>query len=104
MTPTFSALLLIHIIFGFTSISAAVGAISTKKGGTVHRFCGKVFVCGMTGIFITAIPLSLMKNDLFLFLIALLSYYLALSGWLFAKNRSGVASLFAWSVATIMLA
>jgi uncharacterized membrane protein len=103
MMSIFNSLLFIHIVFGFTALSAAAGAISTKKGETIHRFCGKIFVSAMTGIVITAIPMSLIKHDLFLFLIALFSYYFAISGWLYATTRSGIASTLAWVIAIIML-
>ena len=99
----FNALLVIHILAGFTSLSAAFGAILAKKGMPTHRLCGKVFVGGMTIIFCTAVPMSLINHDLFLFLIAFFSYYFALSGFMFARNRSGTPSVFAWIIAVIML-
>src|SRR5437868_6301786 len=73
------------------------------KGQHRHRLCGRFFFYGMTGIFITAIPLSIIKSNLFLFLIAIFSYYLAFSGWRYAKNRSGLASRLDWSVCIVML-
>lgn len=103
MTFPFNILLFIHIVCGFTSLSAAAGAICTKKGEFTHRTCGKIFVLGMTGIFLTAIPMSLITHDIFLFLIAIFSYYFALSGFLFAKTRSDMASIYAWALAIIML-
>lgn len=103
MPSIFNLLLFIHIICGFTALTAAIGAISTKKGGRIHRLCGRIFVTGLTGIVITAIPMTIIKHDMFLFLIALFSYYFALSGWMYAKNRSGIASTLAWTISTLML-
>lgn len=103
MISLFNTLLFVHIICGFTSLSAAAFALMSKKGESIHIFCGRLFVSGMTGIIATAIPMSIIKHDIFLFLIALFSYYFALSGWLYAKNRSGHASLLAWSLAILML-
>lgn len=62
----------------------------SPKGQLKHRQFGKFFFYGMTGVFITAIPLALIKYDLFLFLIAFFSYYLTFSGWRYAKNRDGI--------------
>lgn len=103
MTSLFDLLLAVHITAGFTALSAAAGAILTKKGMTIHRYCGRIFLFAMTGIFLTSIPMSLIKKDLFLLLIALFSYYFAISGWVYAKNRTGIASRLAWALAFMML-
>lgn len=103
LLAVFNYLLLIHILSGFTSITAACGALLAEKGMPIHRLCGKIFVGGMTLIFLTAVPMSLIRHDWFLFLIALFSYYFALSGFMFARNRSDTASTFAWVIAFIML-
>ena len=83
-------LLTIHIFCGFISLFSAFGAMFSSKGQVKHRKFGRIFFYSMTGIFITAIPISIIKNNLFLFLIALFSYYLAFSGWRYAKNRNGI--------------
>ena len=44
----------------------------------------------MVLIFLTAIPMSIINSNVFLFLIAIFSFYLAFSGVRFARNRSGV--------------
>jgi hypothetical protein len=99
----FIILLSIHIACGFSSLFSAFGAIFSPKGQPKHRFFGTCFFYGMTGIFITAIPLSLIKSNLFLFLIAIFSYYLAFSGWRYAKNRGGFPMKLDWVVSIIML-
>jgi hypothetical protein len=71
--------------------------------GPKHRKFGRIFFYGMTGIFITAIPLSLIKNNLFLFLIALFSYYLAFSGWRYAKNTNGTPGKLDLIISGVML-
>lgn len=103
MQTTFLILLMTHISFGFTSLVSALGAMLCKKGQYAHRLCGKFFICAMTGVFITAIPMSIIKQNLFLFLIALFSYYLAFTGWRFAKNKSGIANIADWTASSIML-
>ena len=44
----------------------------------------------MAIIFLTALPLSTITSNVFLFLITIFSFYLAFSGMRFAKNRKGV--------------
>ncbi len=102
MTTVFNSLLVVHITSGFTALTAAFGALLTEKGMYLHRLFGKLFLYAMTGIFITAIPMCYITQDLFLFLIALFSYYFAISGYFYARNRTGIASKYAWTV-TIMM-
>ena len=46
----------------------------------------------MAAIFLTAIPMSIISSNIFLFLIAIFSFYLALAGMRFARNRKGIAT------------
>ena len=48
---------------------------------------GRVYAVGMTVVFVTAIPLAIFADSIFLFLIALFSFYLVFAGWRFARNR-----------------
>lgn len=98
----FPYLLFIHICFGTLSLLCSAGALYATKGQWWHRHFGEGFFCGMTGVFVTAIPMSLMKANLFLFVIAIFSYYLAFSGWRFARNTSGVPLLIDWLVSVTM--
>ena len=88
---------------GFASLFLALCAMLTSKGQAKHRKFGKLFFYSMTGIFVTAIPLSLIKNNLFLFLIALFSYYLAFTGWRYAKNKEGKPAKFYFIINGVML-
>ena len=83
-------LLPIHIASGSIALFSAVLAISTEKGKKFHVLSGKSYFWGMVLIFLTAIPMSIINSNVFLFLIAIFSFYLAFSGMRFARNRSGV--------------
>ena len=48
-------------------------------------------------IFITAIPMAILSSNLFLFLVAICSFYLAYAGMRFARNRTGMANIFDWA-------
>lgn len=102
MISVFHSLLMTHIICGFSALACAAGAMFTEKGMQRHRLFGRLFLYAMTGIFVTAIPMSYITENLFLFLIALFSYYFAISGYFFARNRTGIATTYAWTVAIIM--
>jgi len=99
----FLFLLIIHICCGTLSLLCAGGALYAAKGQWWHRHFGDFFFYGMTGIFITAIPMSLIITNLFLFLIAIFSYYLAFTGRRFALNESGVPKRIDWAVSSAML-
>ena len=78
MAPS-KILLIVHIFAGFTALTAATVATLTKTLNVAHRwhvYSGTVFFCSMVVIFFTAIPLSLIRPNTFLFLIAILSFYL----------------------------
>ena len=83
-------LLFIHIASGSIALFTAALAISTEKGKKIHVLSGKSYFWGMVLIFLTAIPMSIINSNVFLFLIAIFSFYLAFSGMRFARNRSGV--------------
>ncbi len=87
----FYTLLFIHICFGAISLLSAAGALFATKGQWWHRHFGEFFFYGMSGVFVTAIPMSLMKSNVFLFTIAIFSYYLAFSGWRFYDTNSTYA-------------
>jgi len=76
----------------------------STKGQYFHRKFGRFFFYSMTGVFITAMPLAFIAKSLFLFLISIFSYYLAFSGWRYAKNRDGLPAKLDWAVGMVMLA
>ena len=80
-------LLAVHIAAGSVSLATAGVALVTAKGGRWHVLAGRIYAVGMTIVFVTAIPLSIFADSIFLFLIALFSFYLVFAGWRFARNR-----------------
>ena len=83
-------LLSIHILAGSVALLSAAMALSTEKGKKFHVLIGKAYFWSMVIIFLTALPMSIITGNVFLFLIAIFSFYLAFSGVRFAKNRTGV--------------
>ena len=83
-------LLYLHIFAGFVSLGAAYLLLFIKKGDKRHKKFGMYYVYGMSTIFVTAIPLSMMGVvQPFLFAIAIFSFYFAFAGYRQAKVRSG---------------
>ena len=83
-------LLLIHILAGSVALAGAALALATEKGKKFHVLIGKTYFWSMVIIFLTALPMSIITGNVFLFLIAIFSFYLAFSGMRFAKNITGV--------------
>ena len=83
-------LLYLHILAGFISLGIAYFLLFIKKGNKRHKKLGMIYVYGMTTIFVTAIPLSLLGEfNPFLFVIAIFSFYLAFSGYRQGRDRNG---------------
>jgi len=96
-------LLSIHIAAGFTALLAALVAVVTTKGARAHVYAGRAFVVGMAVVFGTALPMTVIKPNLFLLLVAIFSFYLALTGWLRARNRRGIPAPSEWVAASAMM-
>ena len=83
-------LLYLHIFAGFISLGIAYFLLFIKKGNKRHKKLGMIYVYGMSTIFLTAIPLSLLGEfNSFLFVIAIFSFYLAFSGYRQGRDRNG---------------
>ena len=81
MTSLLKIMLVLHIISGFLSLACGLFSMLNKKGARQHRLTGKIFFYGMTGVFVTATFISLVKNIPFLLMVGFFSYYLACSGY-----------------------
>jgi hypothetical protein len=83
----FRLLLIIHITAGFTSFIVAPVALIVKKGGEAHRRWGRIFFWSMSVVAFTAVIMAPMRNNLFLTLVAVFSFYLAFSGYRAVRRR-----------------
>jgi uncharacterized membrane protein len=77
-----------HILSGIGCLAFGLGAMLTTKGGKRHRLFGKIYFWCMLVIFVTAIPITLYKDNIFFFFIGFLSFYPAMAGYrvLFQKK------------------
>ena len=96
-------LLSIHILAGTIALLFAALAVSSEKGKKFHVLSGRAYFWSMVGIFLTAIPMSIINSNLFLFLIAIFSFYLAFAGMRFAKNRKSIATTIDWIAVSLMI-
>ncbi len=96
-------LLPIHILAGTIALLCAALAVSSEKGKKLHVLSGRTYFWCMVAIFLTAIPMSIITSNIFLFLIAIFSFYLAFAGMRFARNRKGVATTLDWIIVSLMI-
>ena len=96
-------LLTIHIVAGTISLFAAAFSLLSEKGKRVHILSGRAYFWGMAIIFLTAIPMSIISSNIFLFLIAIFAFYLAFAGMRFARNRKGIATTLDWIAVSLTI-
>lgn len=84
----FSPILWIHIVFGFTALVVAPGAMLARKGGTWHRRWGLLFAGSMAVVAATAVVMSILGSGLFLGLVAVFSFYFVFTGVRVLKRKS----------------
>jgi len=73
-------LIFIHVIAGFTAFFLGPVAIFSDKFGKTHKLSGRIFSIAMTIVFITAVVVSIYKSNVFLFMVAMFSFYSVVSG------------------------
>lgn len=88
----FNSLLFIHISGGLLSLFSGCYNLVTRKGTLNHKRCGIIFFYAMLISSLAALPMSVMHPKPFLFLIAVFSLYMLLTGKLYIlkKNLGGV--------------
>ncbi|HOZ86903.1 MAG TPA: DUF2306 domain-containing protein [Bacteroidia bacterium] len=88
MEKVLRVLLIIHILSGLISLTSGCIAMAVKKGDKTHRLSGKIFFCSMLGVAASALIISLAKNNGFLLMIAIFSFYQNYMGYRAIKNKS----------------
>ena len=105
MDRIFHFTLLLHIVNGTVALVIAPLAMMTVKGGIWHRRWGKIYFWAMAGVALSAIVMCFIRSGVFLFLVAIFSFYLALTGYtVLRRKKSGDRpGLLDWCAAIAML-
>src|SRR5262245_13441519 len=95
----------IHVAFGTVALIVAPLAMITVKGGLWHPRWGKIYFWAMAGVALSATVTCWLRSGLFLFLIAIFSFYLALTGYsvLRRKKPQDKAGAVDWCAAVAVL-
>lgn len=95
--------LAVHVASGGICLLAAPVALAMTKGSPRHRRWGRIYFWSMMAVAATALTAALYRPIPFLALLAVLSFYLAFSGYrvlsLKALARGGSAGAFDWLAA-----
>ena len=75
------ALVISHVVAGMLALVMGPLAMLTSKGGVNHRRWGKIYFWGMAWIFISVFALAFFRFSFFLLVIAVFSFYQALTGY-----------------------
>ena len=81
METTFFIILIIHIVAGTLSLLSGLGAIIFRNKVKIHRPFGKVYFWSMTVIFVSAIYMSIVHSNIFLFCVSFFTYYSCLTAY-----------------------
>lgn len=87
METLHTAALILHVIAGFTALLTGTAILIIRKGGRVHRQAGLVFFIALIAVSFSAITLSLIRPNAFLFMIGAFTLYQGLSGYRAVKVR-----------------
>jgi hypothetical protein len=105
METLITLLLVVHIAGGMSGLLSGAFNIANKKGGKYHHLFGKIYVGGMFTATLSGIVLAFVRDNSFLFLIGVFSFYLAFSGYRTLSHKKlnvpGVYKPIDYIVATI---
>lgn len=81
MDEKFDIIRWVHILAGAISLLSGGVAMCMNKKSKTHKKAGFVYIGGMTVVFLTAIYMSVLTRNIFLFLIGFFSIQLVYTGW-----------------------
>ena len=83
-------ILFLHIVAGVAALAAAGAAVGSAKGGRLHRRSGGAYTVSMAIVGSSALGLSVVHPNPFLFAVGIFSLYLVFTGWRAAVLRDGL--------------
>ncbi len=104
-------MILLHIIGGLVGLTSGAVALSTLKGGTLHRKSGLIFVCAMIVMSISGAVMAALIGEKISVMAGMLSFYLVITALLAVRRRAPafrwidvVAMIFALMIGFLSLA
>jgi uncharacterized membrane protein len=98
MKTLLSAITISHVLAGIIALLIGLVPMIAQKGGKLHNWTGLVYVWCMIYVAVTALLLCTLQpfrmGRLFLTGVAVLSFYLCVSGWRATKQKHGAVGAF----------
>ena len=82
----------VHGLVGLAALIGGFGALAVPKGGPAHRNLGRLFVLGMAGAVVAALPVLWATRNLFLSGMGAFAAYMTFMGWRIARTRGEVGA------------
>ncbi len=106
MEKLFSILLILHIISGGTGLITGTINLVQKKGGKRHRKVGILFVIAMLSSSISALILSAIHPNYFLFMVGIFTFYMVGTGYRYIHlkmlGKNNEPDLLDWTLSGLM--
>lgn len=100
----YDILLIVHVICGGISLLLGLGILIQRKGSRLHRLVGTIYFITMLLAAFAALPMSYIKNNYFLFTIAVLTAYMVITGRSYIRKRKNPkATAFDWLMTVIIV-
>ncbi len=105
MQTIFNLFLVLHIIGGASGLIIGSINIARKKGDKLHRKLGKLFLYGMLTAGASALVLSILHPNHFLFIVGIFTIYLTATGqrYLSFKQKNNTPGTIDWMLSLGML-
>lgn len=95
--------LIAHILAGSLALVSGLSAIVFRKGFSKHKIAGLIYFYSMILVCISAILISLLKQQSFLLHVGIFSGYMVFSGYRAVLNKTFRAHWFDWVLLLISL-
>jgi len=103
----FNSILWLHIISGGLALLSGPIAMINQDGGKLHRKAGIIYFYSMMVIFVSSIILSIVRENWFLFMVGIFSFYLVSTGYRALKlkmlHRGQKAAKIDWIILVMSL-
>jgi uncharacterized membrane protein len=88
MENIFKVLLAIHILCGGISLISGLFVMANRKGDKRHKIVGKIYFWSLLINSLSAIPMSYIHPNLFLFIVSIFTIYMLVTGFRFLNIKT----------------
>jgi hypothetical protein len=98
-----ATMLPLHGGVGLLALIGGLGALVSQKGSRAHRLSGRLFMIGMAGAVLFAVPVLIATGNLFLTGMGAFAAYMSWTGWRLARQRGAAGGPLDQAVSALMI-